>query len=315
MQDRDKVAQRRPISRAGWKMVAKRVLREIRVDHVPLLSAGVAFYAFVSLFPALIAALAIYGLVADPTQVREQVTSYASALPGSPDEPSTALGIVTSGLEAAAAVAGDALTFTFAVTIVGALWTASSGVAGLVEGINAAYDVVDDRPFAKRRARAFALTFGAVLFVTLAVGLIAVAPAVMQAVGLGGVGRLLVNLARWPALALSIMVALAVLYRYGPDRDRPKTRWRSPGAFLATGLFLLVSGIFSLYVSSVGSFDATYGALAGVIVLLFWLYLSALAVLLGAELNHEVERQRLLEASEVAGSRTIGQPDPFMTQA
>lgn len=302
----------RRLTGADVKVVAKRVVAEIRGDHLTLLSGGIAFWGMVAVFPALLALITIYGLVADPVLVAEQIAAVASVLPGSADNPETLQGIIATAMRDAAAQDQGALTVSLFITIGGALWTASAGVAGLIEGVNAAYDEVDTRPYPKKRGLALLLTLGAIVFLSLAVSLIAVVPVVLRFVGLQGLGATLINLARWPVLAAMIMSSLAVIYRVGPDRDTPKTRWRSPGALVATMLFLLVSAGFSLYVTTFGgrdSYAATYGALAGVIVLLFWLFLSAFAILLGAEVNNELER---LQRGADAGSTRIGRRDPYL---
>lgn len=301
------------MSGADVKVVAKRVVAEIRGDHLTLLSGGIAFWGMVAVFPALLALITIYGLIADPALVAEQIAAVAQVLPGEADEPETLQGILAMAMSDAANQDQSALTASLVITIAGALWTASAGVAGLIEGVNAAYNEVDTRPYLRKRGLALLLTLGAIVFLSLAVSLIAVVPVVLRFVGLQGAGATLISLARWPVLAVMIMASLAVIYRVGPDRDTPKTRWRSPGALVATMLFLLVSSGFSLYVTTFGgrdSYAATYGALAGVIVLLFWLFLSAFAILLGAEVNNELERL----ARPEGGSLAVGRSDPYLAE-
>ena len=302
------------LGKRGYVAAAKRVIGEIRSDHLTLLSGGIAFYALVAIFPALLAAISVYGLVSDPEQVQQQIASFASALPGEPGDGNSVEGIFASGMSRAVEQDSGALTLSFVASLAGALWTASVGVAGLVDGVNAAYNLADERPFLKRRGLALLLTVGAIIFVVVAVGLIAVVPVVLRFVGLAGMSKTLINVARWPLLTVAIMGALAVIYRVGPYRKTPKTRWRSPGAVVATVLFLVVSAGLSLYVSSFGGGDSyanTYGALAGVIVLLFWLFLSAFAILLGAEVNSELEHQYRLERS-TAGSMSVSRKDAYL---
>lgn len=304
-QDRPAAAR---LSPRQWRAVLRRVLAEVRGDHLLLLSGGIAFYGFIAVFPAMAAALLLYGLVADPQQVEQQVLTFASALP--PDIQD----ILEQFLQRPAGADRGALSRGFAAAVAGALWTASAGMAGMVEGINAAYNEVDGRSFLKRRGLALVLTLGAVLFVATAVGLIAVVPVALQLVGLRGMSEVLISVLRWPLLAVALMAALAVLYRIGPDRDHPVTRWRNRGSIVATGLFLLVSWGFSHYVSAFGGADSygrTYGALAGVVILLFWLFLSAFAVLLGAEVNAEIERQLADETAD-DGTLAIVRSDPSL---
>lgn len=304
----------RHFTRADWAAVARRVAKEVKRDHLLLLSGGIAFYAFVAIFPALIAALAVYGLLSDPAAVEEQINSLATALPGAPDQAGSAQQLIAQWMQQAALEDSGALTFGLIASIGGALFTASVGVAGIMEGINAAYETTDDRPFLRKRGLALLLTFGGVAFVVVSVGLIAVVPAVLRFVGYGGTGTTVVSVARWPLLALAVMGALAVLYHVAPDRRMPRFRWASWGSVIATGCWLLVSGGFSLYVSTFGggnSYRATYGALAGVVVLLFWLALSALSVLLGAEINSEVERQTRIRSAN-AGSTSMVRRDELL---
>ncbi|MGE4006922.1 YihY/virulence factor BrkB family protein, partial [Pseudonocardia sp.] len=161
--------------------------------------------------------------------------------------------------------------------------------------------------FLKLRGTALLLTLGAVVFVLVAVALVAAMPALFDALGLGGVGLVLAQVVRWVLLVALVVVALAVVYRVAPDRDAPRFRWVSVGAVVATVLWVVGSVVFSLYVDNFGSYNKTYGALAGVIVLLLWLYLTGYIVLLGAEVNAESERQ-------TARDTTRGPEEPMGTR-
>ncbi|MPZ88479.1 MAG: YihY family inner membrane protein [Nitriliruptorales bacterium] len=271
------------IPRPDWKDIGLRVKGQMKEDNVSLMAAGVAFYAMLAIFPALIAALTIYSLVADPAQVERQVTELTQPLPDD------AASLMTGALTGAANAATGGLTIGLIVSLAAALWTASGGMNGLIGGINAAYDKRESRGFAKLRGLALLLTLGAILAGLIAIGLIAVLPALLGTIGLREVTAAVLRWARWPLLAALVMAGLAVVYRYAPDREKPQMRWVSPGAAIATVLWLIGSGLFSLYVTNFGSYEATYGALAGVIVLLLWLFLSSFVVLLGAEVNNEIE--------------------------
>jgi membrane protein len=269
----------------GWWQVVRRAVKESSADNVPMLAGGVAFFAFLAVFPALIAAITLYGLVADPAQVTAQVESLASGLP------QEAQPLVTEQLTTLAAGSGGALGVGLVVSLLAALWSASSGTGNLMTAINIAYDEEESRGFLKLRGTALALTLGAIVFVLVALALVAVMPVVLGALPLGPVGMILAQVARWALLVGVVVTALAVVYRVAPDRDAPRFRWVSPGAVVATVLWVLGSVGFSLYVNNFGSYNATYGALAGVVVLLLWLYLTSYIVLLGAEINAESERQ------------------------
>ena len=272
---------------AGWWQAAKRVRREIGRDNLPLLAAGVAFYFLLAVFPALIAMVTLYGLIADPEQVYRQVEALGGVLPtGAVDLlDAQAREIVGNG------ASRTGLGFGFVASIVGVVWSASSGTLGLIRAVNAAYNQEENRSFVRLRGLALAFTLGAVVFVLLAVGLVAVAPAVLGWVGLGGQAQTLISVLRWPVLALAMLAGLALVYRYAPARPPIGLWWVNWGSLLATALWLAGSGLFSWYVSSFGRFNETYGSLGAVIVLLVWFFLTGFVVLLGAEINNELERQ------------------------
>jgi membrane protein len=188
--------------------------------------------------------------------------------------------------------------------VLAALWSASTGTSNLMAAVNLAYDQQESRGFLKLRATALALTLGAIVFVLLTLFLLAVVPPLLQALQLGVVGTVLAQLLRWALLIGLVVAALAIVYRLAPDRDAPKFAWTSPGAFTATLLWVLGSVGFSLYVNNFGSYNKTYGALAGVIVFLLWLYLTSYIVLLGAEINAESEKQTAVDT-------TVGEPQPM----
>jgi membrane protein len=273
------------IPAAGWKQVLLRTKDEVKKNNVPLLAAGVAFFGFVALFPALIAGVTLYGLVADPQQVEQQIEGLTSALP---EEAASLLG---GQLQEIASGSEQALGIGLAVSLFGALFAASAGVQNLIKAVNIAYDEEETRGWFKLRGLALLLTLGAVVFLAGAVALIAVLPVVLEAIGIGGAALVGVQVARWAALIGFVLVALAVVYRYAPDRDDPRFSWVGLGSVVATVLWVLGSAGFSLYVSNFGSYGETYGALAGVVVLLLWLYLTSFIILLGAEINSETEHQ------------------------
>ena len=286
----------------GWIAVLKRVRAEFRADNVTLLAAGVAFYAMLALFPAIIAVVIVYSLVADPTQVADQLGSFARSLPsGSGD-------LLIDQLRTAAASQSKGLTIGLAISLAAVLWSAASGVQGLIRALNTTYDERETRGYLKLRARALLLTIAAIIGTILAVGLIAALPAVLRHLGLGSVAVIVASILRWPLLALLVVLGLAVLYRYAPDRSDPRWRWVTPGAAVALVLWLLASAGFSLYVSNFGKYNQTYGALGAVIVLLLWLFLSALVVLLGAEIDAELERQTAVDTT-TGPDRPMGQRD------
>jgi membrane protein len=269
----------------GWWQVTRRAFAESKADHVPMLAGGVAFFAFLAVFPALIAALTIYGLIADPAEVAAQVEGLAATLP------QEAQPLIADQLGSVVAGSDRALGLGLVVSLLAALWSASSGTGNLIQAVNIAYDEEETRGFLKLRGTALLLTLGAIVFVLLTLTLVAVVPAVLDALPLGLAGTVLAQVLRWALLLAVVVGALAVVYRVAPDRDAPRFRWASTGALVAAALWLAGSVLFSFYVDNFGSYNRTYGALAGVVVLLLWLYLTSYVVLLGAEINAEAERQ------------------------
>jgi membrane protein len=282
----------------GWKQILKRSWAENQADNMPIIAGGVAFFGFLSIFPALIALISIYGLVASPATVAQQVEELSAQLPRS------ASTLIETQLNEIVTNDGGALTFGLVVSILGALWSVSGGVGNLITAINIAYDEVEARTFVKLRATSLALTLGAIVFVLITFGLVALVPQVIEALPLGMVGTVLAQVARWALLLTVFAGSLAVLYRVGPDRDAPKFSWVSLGAVIVTVIWALVSIGFAIYVDNFGSYDKTYGAIAGVIVLMLWLYLTCYLVLLGAEINSETEHQ-------TAHDTTTGDAEPM----
>ena len=283
---------------AGWKQILKRSWAENKADNMPIIAGGVAFFGFLSIFPALIAMISLYGLVASPATVTRQVEDLSAQLP------QDAAALIEDQLKAIAGNSGSALTWGLVVAILGALWSASGGVGNIVTAINLAYDEVETRNFVKLKATSLVLTLGAIVFVLITFGLVAVVPIVLDALPLGVVGTILAQILRWVLLLAVFAGALAVLYRVAPDRDDPQLRWVSLGAVIVTVVWALVSLAFSFYVDNFGSYDKTYGAIAGVIILMLWLYLTCYLILLGAEINSEAEHQ-------TAADTTTGEAKPM----
>jgi membrane protein len=267
----------------GWKDIAKRTAKEVKADQVPLLAAGVAFYVLLALFPAIIAGVSIYGLVADPQTVRDQINQLAETL-----SPETAK-LIGQQVQQVTSSAGGALGLATVIGILTALWSASSGMKALITGVNLAYDEAEGRKFVKLRGLSILMTLAAMVVLGVALALIVGFPAVPDS--WPTVLQWTAAILRFVLLAVLLMAGLAALYRYAPDRDKPKWSWSSPGSVAATVLWVLASVGFSVYVNAFGDYNKTYGALAGIIILMFWLYLTAFVVLVGAELNAEMELQ------------------------
>ena len=277
---------------AGWKQILKRAWAEHKADNMPIIAGGVAFFGFLSIFPALIATISIYGLIASPEDVTRQIQELSAQLP------EDAQNLLEGQLKSIAQNSGSALSIGLVVSILGALFSASGGVNNLVTAINLAYDEVEARGAIKLRLLSLGLTLGAIVFVLITFTLVAIVPGILEALPLGIFGTILAQVVRWVALLAVFAGSLSVLYRLAPDRDAPRFRWVSLGSVIVTVIWAVVSIGFSLYVDNFGSYDKTYGAIAGVIVLMLWLYLTCFLVLLGAEINSEAEHQTAHDTTE-----------------
>ena len=287
----------REIPAAGWRDVLWRVKDEMSKDNLSLVAAGVAFYALLAIFPALAAIVSIYGLVADPQTVEQQLAATSEVLPAD------ARSIIEEQLTRVTSGASAALSLGAIFSLLLALWSANKGTQSLITALNIVYDEEEKRGFVRLTLVSLALTLGVILFVIVGLAAIAALPALLGNLGLPEDIQRLASWLRWPILGIGFVIGLAIFYRFAPSRDEPRWRWVSWGAVLATVLWLIGSALFSWYVSNFGSYNETYGSIGAVVVLMMWFWLSALIVLLGAELNAEMEHQ-----TERDTTRGHGQP-------
>lgn len=285
MADGMEMARPRQFAAGDWKRVGQRVKVDVNRDHLSVVAAGVAFYAFFSLFPALAALVAVYGLVADPSDVQRLVQSMQGVLP------QEVAGIVSNQLQQVASGGGSQLGWGVAAGFLIALWSANKGTKSLITALNIAYEEEEKRGFIKLNAVSLLLTLGAVIGVIIAVAGVVAVPALLGSFGLPDALGTTINWLRWPLLALLMAVGLGVFYRVAPSRRGAQWQWLSTGSVTATLLWLIASGLFSWYVSNFGSYNETYGSMAAIAILLMWFFISAFVVLLGAELNGEMEHQ------------------------
>ncbi len=283
-------------------MSAKAVSRGVRVrikqHKLSLVSAGVAFYAMLAIFPAIISVVTIYALVSDPRQVRSQLAPALNKLPGD------VATLVGTQLQGAVDAPHGGLTVGLIISLVGTLWAASGGINGLLTALDDVYGVAGPRPFVKQRALSLTFTVGALFAAIIAIGLLAVLPAALGHLGIGSAARTGLQIGRWLVLAAVVAFALSVLYRVGPNKPGLKHRWLSPGVLVAMVVWLLGSAVFTIYVSFFSSYNQTYGSLAAVIVLLLWLYVSAFAILIGAEVDAETMPSDETAQAETAHAET-----------
>lgn len=269
---------------ARWREILLRVKDSIAEDHVSIVAAGVAFFGLLAIFPAIAALVSIAGLILDPATIQSQLATLSAALP-----PEAAQIVADQARDVAGA--GSSIGLAAAGGILIAIYSASRGMKSLMDGMNIAYGEDEDRGFIAQNVTALALTLFLIVGVVVAFVVVLAAPVVLGWLALSQLADTLISWGRWPFLAVLTVFGLSVVYRYGPSRRDPAWRWVSPGAVLATVVWLVGSVAFSVYVTNFGGYNETYGALGGVIILLLWLWLSGFVVLLGAELNAAVERQ------------------------
>ena len=269
----------------GWWDILKRVARQVSADRVLTEAAAVTFYALLSIFPALAALVSLYGLVADPKTISDQVASLSGVLPGG------GVDILKDQVQALTSGADNKLGWGLMLGLAASLWSANQGTKAVFDALNVVNDEEETRGFVHRTAVTLAFTLGAILFVVLALAAVVVLPAVLASVGLGGVTEVLLRVLRWPLLLGAVALLLALLYRYGPSRERARWRWVSWGSAFAAVAWLAASVAFSWYVANFGDYNKTYGSLGAAVGFMTWIWISAAVVLVGGELNAEMERQ------------------------
>ena len=273
------------IPKQGWMDIGKRVWADISKYEVSVVSAGVAFNLFFALFPALAAGISLYGLVADPATVEQQMGVIGGIMPGDMTK------LVGEQLHGLARASEGTLGVSLAISLLVALWGATRGIKGMMSGLNIVYQEDESRGFIKYNLTALALTFAAIVFGIVALVMVAALPAILDFLPVGDTIKNVLSFLRWPLLAVFLLIGLSVTYRYAPSRDEPQWRWVSWGAVVAAALWLIGSGLFSLYAAKFGDFNKTYGSMAAVAVTLLWFQLSSFVVLLGGLINAEMEHQ------------------------
>ncbi len=269
----------------GWYDILWRVKGEVAKDNIGLIAAGIAFYTLLALFPAITAVVAIGGLLLEPSQIVSQLQTLSALMPPQAAEiligqAETVVGSREGGLGLAALLG-----------ILLALYSASKGVGSLIEGLNVAYDENERRGFFVLKAVTLGLTLALIFGFLVAVCATIAVPVVLSLFSLGTGTELLVTLGSWSLMLALVLLGLAMIYRYAPCRARPKWQWVSVGAVVACVIWVVASAGFAVYVGNFASYNESFGSLAGIVILLMWLWLTAFIVLLGAELNAEVEAQ------------------------
>jgi membrane protein len=282
----------------GWHDIVVRVRQQMVADNASLIAAGLALYAMLAVFPALAASISLYGLFASPAEIANQIQSMVGVLP------QDAADLLTDGMRDIATEREETLGIGAAIGFVVALWSVRKGMAALMRAMNIAYDEDESRGFVRQLFVSLLFTLAAIIgFVV--VLLIAVAvPIVLDFLAVPDWLQAMVSILRWGFLWLVVVLALALVYRFAPNRNEAKWRWVTWGSAIAATLWIVGSVLFALYAGQFAGYSETYGTLGGAIVLLLWFYLTGFVVMLGAEINSELEHQ-------TARDTTIGEPKPI----
>jgi membrane protein len=283
---------------SGWKQILYRTYVRANEDRLLATAAGVVFFGLLAVFPAITALVSFYGLFADPSTIGANLKTLSLMLPEGSFQ------IVQDQIARVLAKGNTELGAAFLFGLGFAIWSANAGVKALIDALNVVYEEREKRSFLQLNLLSLAFTIGAIAALLLMVGAVVAFPLLLDHLGLGQESKLIISLARWPLLFLILWVALGILYRYGPSRQQPRSEWFSVGTLAAALLWILGSSLLSWYLSNFANYNATYGSLGAAIGLMMWMWMSAIIVLWGAELNSEIERQMDLE-------RGIVRPKPL----
>jgi membrane protein len=283
---------------AGWKDIFWRTYQRIDDDRLLATAGGVVFFGLLAIFPAVTALVSSYGLFADPSTISNNLQTLAMMLPAG------AFQIVEDQVARVVSNGNTALGITFLFGLGLAVWSANAGVKSIFDALNVAYEEREKRSFVKLNLISLTFTVGAIAALLLMVGTVVVFPLALDHLGIAPESKLIVALARWPLLLIILLAALAILYRFAPSRDAARWQWLSIGAVTAALLWIAGSALLSWYLSAFANYNATYGSLGAAIGLMMWMWMSAIVIMFGAELNSEIERQTLRDT-------TTGRPKPL----
>ena len=293
------------IPAAGWKDTLIRVKNEVSEDRVSMIAAAMAYYSLLALVPAITSIILIYAWVSDPAEISGHVSSMSQFLPAEMQN------ILKDQLTTLSSQAPTALGLSAIASLLFSLWSASKGSTAIIDGLNVVYGEKNDRGFIKSTFIALTFTLLAAVLMVLAIGVIVGIPAFFGQFNLNPLFKTAVTAASWVVLLGIFSFYLSFIYRYAPNRNQPKWKWVSWGAVIASILWAIVSALFSWYATQFGDFNKTYGSLGAVIVLMMWFYLSSFVVLLGGEINAELEHQTKKDTTKGA-ERPMGQRDARM---
>ena len=289
----------------GWRDVLLRVFWSISEDRILSTSGSVAFFALLAVFPGIAAIVSLYGLFADASTIGNHLSLLSGFLPGG------VLQLIAEQITLISRHGNETLGTAFVVGLLIALASANSGMAALFDALNVVYDEREKRSLVRFYATTFLFTLAGIVFVIIAITGVVVLPLMLKFVGLATTTEWLLAILRWPILFVTLVVSLACIYRYGPSRRDARWRWVTWGSILGALLWIAASLLFSWYVATFDSYNATYGSLGAGVGFMVWLWLSAVIVLLGGELNAETEHQTARDTTE-GGSKPLGSRGAMM---
>lgn len=274
----------------GWRDVLMRVFHGITEDRITTIAGGVTFFVLLAIFPGLAGLISLYGLFADSGAIAQHLDGLAGIMPEG------GLQILRDELQQLTSQPPQKLGLATAGSLAISLWSANGGIKAMFEGLNAVYHENEKRSFIRLNAVSLAFTLGILGFVIAALLTITVVPQLLSFLGLPGIGEI-VNIARWPILFVVACLMIAVVYRFGPSRDRSQWRWISPGSLFAALVWIAASLLFSWYTSHFGSYNKTYGSLGAAVGFMTWMWISTIVILVGAMINAELEHQTAIDAA------------------
>ncbi|HWE74326.1 MAG TPA: YihY/virulence factor BrkB family protein [Stellaceae bacterium] len=270
---------------------ARRVLADFSRHRVMTEAAAVTFYSILAIFPAVAALVSLYGLFADPATISIQLANMTRVLPGG------AIDVVRDQMTRVAQQSQGKLGLGIVVGVIIALWSANGGTKSLFDALNIVYGTREERGFIKLNTISLGMTIGGIVFILIAATAVVVLPHALDFAGLSGLADTAIRILRWPTLLIVVAIGLALIYRFGPNRREARWRWITIGSAAAAVGWLIASFLFSWYAANFGSYNATYGSLGAIIGFMIWIWLSAIVVLAGAEIDATIETRRAAEPS------------------
>jgi membrane protein len=290
---------------AGWRDIFWRVFASVNDNRLLAVAGGVVFFSLLAIFPAVAAFVSLYGLIADASTIDSHLSLAAGVLP------SGAVDILHEQITRLTAKSDAKLGLGFITGLVVALWSANAGMKSIIDALNVVYDEKEKRSFVRLNLLSLLFTLIAILSLMVALAAVVIAPMVFSAIGVSFLPSLAVAVLRWPLLLALVTAAFAAIYRYGPSRTEPRWQWLSVGSLAAAIAWLVASVLFSWYIAHFGAYNATYGSLGAAVGMMMWMWISAIMILLGGELNAEIEHQTAKD-STVGSEKPLGERGAVM---